>query len=123
MLKNFLLVGLGGAIGSMLRYAISLLVTVKQFPYSTLIVNIAGSFIIGAVLALSLKNDMFSNNWKIFLATGICGGFTTFSAFAAENMALLQSGKYGIALMYILASLLLGIAAVVLGFKLITPNS
>ena len=123
MFKNFLLVGLGGAIGSMLRYAISLLVTVKQFPYSTFIVNIAGSFIIGAVLALSLKNDMFSNNWKIFLATGICGGFTTFSAFAAENMALLQSGKYGIALMYILASLLLGIAAVVLGFKLITPNS
>ena len=123
MFKNFLLVGLGGAIGSMLRYAISLLVTVKQFPYSTFIVNIAGSLIIGAVLALSLKNDIFSNNWKIFLATGICGGFTTFSAFAAENMALLQSGKYGIALMYILASLLLGIAAVVLGFKLITPNS
>jgi len=123
MLKNFLLVGLGGAIGSMLRYAISLLVTVKQFPYGTFIVNIAGSFIIGAVLALSLKNELFSNNWKIFLATGICGGFTTFSAFAAENMALLQSGKYGIALMYILASLLLGIAAVVLGFKLITPNS
>jgi fluoride exporter len=123
MFKNFLLVGLGGAIGSMLRYAISLLVTVKQFPYGTFIVNIAGSFIIGAVLALSLKNELFSNNWKIFLATGICGGFTTFSAFAAENMALLQSGKYGIALMYILASLLLGIAAVVLGFKLITPNS
>lgn len=123
MLKNFLLVGLGGAIGSMLRYAISLLVTVKQFPYGTFIVNIAGSFIIGAVLALSLKNELFSNNWKIFLATGICGGFTTFSAFAAENMALLQSGKYGIALVYIMASLLLGIAAVVLGFKLITPNS
>lgn len=123
MFKNFLLVGLGGAIGSMLRYAISLLVTVKQFPYSTFIVNIAGSFIIGAVLALSLKNDMFSNNWKIFLATGICGGFTTFSAFAAENMELLQSGKYGIAFIYIMASLLLGIAAVVLGFKLITPNS
>ncbi len=123
MFKNFLLVGLGGAIGSMLRYAISLLVTVKQFPYSTFIVNIAGSFIIGAVLALSFKNDIFSNNWKIFLATGICGGFTTFSAFAAENMALLQSGKYGIAFIYIIASLLLGIAAVVLGFKLITPNS
>jgi fluoride exporter len=123
MFKNFLLVGLGGAIGSMLRYAISLLVTVKQFPYGTFIVNITGSFIIGAVLALSLKNELFSHNWKIFLATGICGGFTTFSAFAAENMALLQSGKYGIALMYILASLLLGIAAVVLGFKLITPNS
>ncbi|MBP6024222.1 fluoride efflux transporter CrcB [Ferruginibacter sp.] len=123
MFKNFLLVGLGGAIGSMLRYAISLLVTVKQFPYGTFIVNIAGSFIIGAVLALSLKNELFSNNWKIFLATGICGGFTTFSAFAAENMALLQSGKYGIAFIYIMASLLLGIAAVVLGFKLITPNS
>ena len=119
MLKNFLLVGLGGAIGSMLRYAISLLVTVKQFPYSTFIVNIAGSFIIGAVLALSLKNDMFSNNWKIFLATGICGGFTTFSAFSFENLLLLQNGKIFLSLLYITGSVVAGIAAAWLGYKII----
>ncbi len=119
MFKNFLLVGLGGALGSMLRYAVYLLVIVKQFPYGTFIVNIAGSFIIGLVLALSLKNELFLNNWKVFLATGICGGFTTFSAFTAENVVLLQNGKYGIALIYICLSILLGIAAVALGYKVI----
>jgi fluoride exporter len=116
MFKNFLLVGLGGAIGSMLRYAFYLAITVKQFPLATFAVNIIGSFIIGAVLALSLKDDLFLNNWKLFLATGICGGFTTFSAFSLENIILLQNEKYFIALVYIICSIVLGIAAAWLGF-------
>jgi CrcB protein len=123
MLKNFFLVGLGGAIGSMLRYAVHLLITVKTFPLATFAVNIAGSFVIGLVLALSLKDDSFLNNWKLFLATGICGGFTTFSALSAENMVLLQNGKYFTALVYIALSIILGIAAAWLGFKLINYNS
>lgn len=118
MLKNLLLVGLGGAIGSMLRYAATLLVSSKNFPWSTLAVNIIGSFIIGIVLATSLKDESFSNNWKLFLATGICGGFTTFSAFSAENMELLQTGKITIAATYILVSVVLGIAAGFLGYGL-----
>jgi CrcB protein len=122
MIKNFLLVGLGGALGSMLRYAVYLSVTVKNFPLGTFAVNIAGSFIIGIVLALSLKDESFLNNWKVFLATGICGGFTTFSSFSAENVALFQNGKFGIALLYITLSIVLGIAAAWLGFKLITQN-
>ncbi len=116
MFKNFLLVGLGGALGSMLRYAFYLAITVKQFPLATFAVNIIGSFIIGAVLALSLKDDLFLNNWKLFLATGICGGFTTFSAFSMENITLLQNEKYFIALVYIVSSIMLGIAAAWLGF-------
>lgn len=116
MFKNFLLVGLGGALGSMLRYAFYLAITVKQFPLATFAVNIIGSFIIGTVLALSLKNDLFLNNWKLFLATGICGGFTTFSAFSLENITLLQNEKYFIALVYIVSSIVLGIAAAWLGF-------
>ena len=123
MIKNFLLVGLGGALGSMLRYAVYLSVMVKNFPVGTFIVNLSGSFIIGLVLALSLKDEAFLNNWKVFLATGICGGFTTFSSFSAENVALLQNGKYGIALLYITLSIVLGIAAAWLGFKLIDSNS
>lgn len=123
MLKNFLLVGLGGALGSMLRYAMYLLVPVKDFPWPTLLVNIIGSFVIGAVIALSIKDDQFLNNWKLFLATGICGGFTTFSAFSAENIGLLQNGKYTLAATYILLSIVLGIAAAWFGFKLITQNS
>lgn len=116
MFKNFLLVGLGGALGSMLRYVFYLAITVKQFPLATFAVNIIGSFIIGAVLALSLKDDLFLNNWKLFLATGICGGFTTFSAFSLENITLLQNEKYFIALVYIVSSIMLGIAAAWLGF-------
>lgn len=122
MIKNFLLVGLGGALGSMLRYAVSLSVTVKNFPLGTFAVNIVGSFIIGIILALSIKDESFLNNWKVFLATGICGGFTTFSSFSAENLTLLQNGKFGIALLYITLSIVLGIAAAWLGFKLITQN-
>jgi CrcB protein len=118
MFKNFLLVGLGGAIGSMLRYVFYLAITVKQFPAATLIINVIGSFVIGAVLALSLKDEQFANNWKLFLATGVCGGFTTFSAFSAENMILLQNEKYIVALAYIVLSIVLGIAAAWLGFTL-----
>lgn len=118
MIKNILLVGLGGGIGSMLRYAATLLLTAKSFPYTTLSVNTIGSFIIGLVLALCMKDENFANNWKLFLATGICGGFTTFSAFTHENMQLLQNGKTGIAFLYIALSVVLGIAATFAGYQL-----
>lgn len=119
MLKNFFLVALGGGIGSMLRYGASLLVSSRYFPYTTLAVNIIGSFMIGLVLGLSFRSEYFLTNWKLFLATGICGGFTTFSAFSAENMELLQAGKYALAIVYIAASVILGIAAAAVGFKLL----
>ena len=122
MFKNFLLVGLGGALGSMLRYAAYLFIAVKEFPLATFVVNIIGSFIIGLVLALSVKDETFLNNWKLFLATGICGGFTTFSAFSADNIMLLQNGKYFMALTYIALSIVLGILATWFGFSLITSK-
>lgn len=122
MFKNFLLVGLGGAIGSMVRYAAYLLITAKNFPFATLSVNIIGSFVIGLVLALSIKDESFLNNWKLFLATGICGGFTTFSAFSAENVVLLQSEKYALALLYIVASIIAGIAAAWFGFSVVANS-
>lgn len=122
MLKNLLLVGFGGGLGSILRYVSSLLITTKIFPYATLAVNITGSFIIGIVFALSIKDAAITNNWKLFLATGICGGFTTFSAFSLENMGLLQSGKYGLAFTYIGLSIVLGIAATFLGYFLILKS-
>lgn len=123
MLKNLLLVGLGGGIGSMLRYTASLVINSKYFPWPTLAVNIVGSFIIGIVFAMSIKDETFLNNWKLFLGTGICGGFTTFSAFSLENMGLLQSGKPGMAFTYIALSLVLGIAATFLGYQLMMRNS
>ena len=119
MLKNLLLVGFGGAIGSMLRYAATLLLNSKYFPYATLAVNIIGCFIIGLVFAISIKNENFLNNWKLFLATGICGGFTTFAAFSLETMELLQREKIGMAVTYIGLSIVLGIAATFFGYQLI----
>ena len=123
MLRNFLLVALGGGIGSMLRYGALLMINAKYFPWSTLAVNIIGSFLIGLILALSIKEESILYNWKLFLATGVCGGFTTFSAFSMENMELLQNGKYLLAATYIALSVVLGIAAAFAGFKLITINS
>ncbi len=122
MLKNLLLVGLGGGIGSMLRYGTSLMIGSKYFPFATIAANIIGCFIIGIVLAFSIKEEAFLNNWKLFLATGICGGFTTFSAFSTENMEMLQNGKFGLALTYIGLSILLGIGASFLGYHLILKN-
>jgi fluoride exporter len=122
-LKNFLLVGLGGAVGSMLRYAFSVFFISKSFPTATILVNIVGSFAIGAIFAMSNKDENFLLNWKVFLATGLCGGFTTFSAFSIENIQLLQSHKYLQSLIYILATVILGLAAAFTGYKLINNTA
>ncbi|MES2431236.1 MAG: fluoride efflux transporter CrcB [Bacteroidota bacterium] len=122
MIKKFLLIGLGGAIGSMIRYFFSLTFIQRSWPWPTFLVNVIGSFIIGMIIAISLKNESFATNWKLFLATGICGGFTTFSAFSVENLQLLQNGKYFLCASYIIASIVLGIFAAWLGYKLIINN-
>jgi len=118
MIKNFLLVGLGGCLGSMLRFAAWYLFRTADFPYATLLVNIAGSLIIGIVIGLGIRDANFSQHWRIFLATGICGGFTTFSAFSIENVLMLQNGKYLLSIAYISASIVFGIAASWIGYKL-----
>jgi fluoride exporter len=122
MIKNILLIGLGGGIGSITRYVASLVIKSKTFPFATLTVNLIGSFIIGLVFAISIKQEGMEDNWKLFLITGVCGGFTTFSAFSLENVQLLQSGKTGIALAYIIVSMVLGIAATFLGYQLAIKN-
>ena len=119
MMKNFLLVAAGGGLGTMVRYGTSLLFQKNTFPVATLFINIIGSFAIGIIMALSLKNTAGINEqWKLFLATGICGGFTTFSAFSYENLQLMQAGKCKLAFLYIICSVLLGLLAVFFGFKL-----
>lgn len=119
MLKNFLLVGLGGAAGSMLRYAFAVWLKHVSFPLATFLVNIIGSFIIGIVFAYALRNESFDLNWRTFLAAGLCGGFTTFSAFSLESLQLLQQQRIGLFFLYVVGSILLGLAAVWLGYSLL----
>ncbi|HEX2684944.1 MAG TPA: fluoride efflux transporter CrcB [Ferruginibacter sp.] len=118
MIRNLLLVGLGGGLGSVLRYLTGIFIGSKFFPYATMAVNITGSFIIGIVLAMGMRESGWANEWKLFLATGLCGGFTTFSAFSLENMEMIQNGKLGLAAGYIILSVLSGIGAVYLGYSL-----
>lgn len=117
-IKNMLWVMAGGSIGAALRYGISMLWKTESFPYSTLAINIAGSFLIGIIFALSTRN-VVPGHLQLFLATGFCGGFTTFSAFSLENMQLLKSGNYSLALTYILLSVVICMLAVFAGFKLL----
>lgn len=111
-----LYVGIGGFIGSVLRYLIGLvpLKTTHGFPLLTLFINILGAFLIGFITTIALKKS-FNPHLVLFLKTGLCGGFTTFSTFALESMTLYKNGNSTLAIVYIILSLLLGISAVILG--------
>jgi CrcB protein len=119
MKMTLLLVGLGGAIGSMMRYLTTCFVVnrVTCLPafWGTFAVNFIGCLIIGMVYGLSSRYDWLTPQWRIFLATGICGGYTTFSAFAYENVNLLQQENYAMSLIYIAASVIVCLFAAFLG--------
>ncbi len=114
---SFLLVGAGGALGSMLRYGFAFVPVNKNFPYHTFTANIIGSFFIGFLFGFFLKNNLTNESWK-FLAIGVCGGFTTFSAFSLEGFQLIQQQRYIIFLLYFLLSIVMGLAATLLGYAL-----
>jgi len=117
-IKNILLVLVGSGIGGASRYIIADFIKQKyspKYPLGTCLINIVGCFIIGLVLGYFAKNTTENADIKLLLTTGFCGGFTTFSAFAAENLYLIKSGNQLTALFYIVLSVLLGILATFLG--------
>ncbi len=118
-MKECLLVGLGGGIGAILRYLLSTIPLKSSFPFMTLLINIAGAILIGMIVSLSMKQDIVSPQTVLFLKTGVCGGFTTFSTFSLESVTLLEQHKPVTAIGYMLLSLLLCLLGVFLGKNLI----
>ena len=119
MLKQLLLIGAGGFIGSVARYLISRLNThVEWFsiPVGTLAVNVLGSLLIGFLIGISEKSPLLTVELRMFLMVGLCGGFTTFSSFSGENLMLMRNGQFLTLFLYTGLSILLGFTAVYLGF-------
>ncbi|WP_046745970.1 fluoride efflux transporter CrcB [Kordia zhangzhouensis] len=120
-MKQLLLVFLGGGFGSMLRFLLGkyLNSTSSGIPFGTFAANILGSLLIGIILGMAAKNETINDEYTLLLASGFCGGFTTFSTFAYENHVLLKSGDFLTFFLYTIASFVIGFAAVFLGILLV----
>lgn len=116
-MKSLFLVGIGGFIGSILRYSASMLIgKIGEFPLSTFVVNIVGCFMIGLLYGLAAKYEWFSSaDMRLLLVVGLCGGFTTFSTFSFESLTLLQQSQYLTFFLYIFGSVAMGILATIFG--------
>lgn len=120
-MKNILLVGLGGGIGSIARYLCQrwfMLYYPSSFPWGTFAVNITGCLLIGIFWGMTFKSFAEAETWKLLLMTGLCGGFTTFSAFTLEGAGLLKEQKLFLFFIYILASVAIGLLATYAGMKI-----
>ena len=119
-MKSFLLVFLGGGLGSGLRYLVT--ITMNQYskvlPFGTFTVNMLGCLLIGLILGYAQRENTLTSNQTLLLATGFCGGFTTFSAFANENLELIKNGELFNFSVYTIGSVLIAILAVYIGFYL-----
>jgi CrcB protein len=120
-MKIVIVIGTGSFIGGVLRFLLSQFVQSKflsAFPYGTLTVNITGCLLIGLVFGLADRGNI-TQEWRMFLATGLLGGFTTFSAFSNETIAMLRDGQFIYAATYVAASVVMGLAATFIGITII----
>ena len=119
-MMNLLVVGLGGAIGSMARYSLTgaLAKYNANFPLPIMLVNISGSFLLALIVGMLARHSQGSQTTYLLLTVGFCGGFTTFSTFSQESWQLVSSGKLGLAAIYIFGSVVFSILAFGLGLYL-----
>ena len=120
MLKNLLLVGIGGSIGSMCRYALSSLINKWEIhtAWATFASNALGCLLLGLLIALFTRT--LNPDLRLLCVVGFCGGFTTFSAFSADTFSLIAKGDYLLAGLYVFGTVSIGFLALVLGIKIIT---
>jgi fluoride exporter len=114
-LLKYVMVGLGGCLGSMLRFWLGSYIGSKmgaRFPYGTLVINITGSFLIGLVFALFTARTHWSPNWRYLIPIGFIGGYTTFSSFEYETLRMIQDGQIGLGFLYVALSVVVGFVAV-----------
>ncbi len=119
---TYLLVFLGGGIGSTLRHVINMLCARTLgtgFPYSTFLINISGSLVMGLIAGYLAFKGEASQPWRLFLMTGVLGGYTTFSAFSLDTAVLYERGELGLAALYVLGSVILSIAGVFAGLAIV----
>jgi len=120
-MRLLLMIGLGSFIGGASRYLVTLAIQNKflsTYPFGTFAVNVIGCFLIGIVYGLSEKGNV-NVEWRLFLATGILGGFTTFSSFSNETVSMLRDAQYWQAFFYVASSIIIGLAATFGGISLI----
>lgn len=120
-MKQFFLIFLGGGLGSVCRYLLGRFLNNSSngIPYGTFLANILGSLLIGLILGVSLKNNNIEEHQVLFLATGFCGGFTTFSTFAYENHIFLKNGDFTSFALYTIGSFIIGFLSVFGGMYLV----
>jgi len=122
MLKNVLIIGMGGFLGTISRYLSTVYVhkwVAISFPLGTFLVNILGCFLIGLFYGISEKSEFMTNEWRLFLTIGFCGGFTTFSTFANDNLMMVKDQQFLYMALYTIGSVALGLLMVYLGQLLI----
>jgi CrcB protein len=121
MNRTILLIGIGGFLGSIARFLTATYfakILPSTFPLGTFAANLLGCFIIGVIYGLSARFSWLTPEWRFFLATGFCGGYTTFSTFAYENIKLLETSNYGMFMAYSLLSFVTGLLAVFVGLAI-----
>lgn len=121
MLNNIILIFIGGGLGSVLRFIVSSNIAEKVssgIPWGTFAVNVIGSFLLGSIIGLAHKMELASSQYLVLFTIGFCGGFTTFSTFAYENILAVKSGQFLVAILYTAISIVVGLIAAFAGLSI-----